>query len=205
VTRLPGTASRACRAGTRAGAPGGAAPPLRGAPAARGHALRVRAPCVRLLRPAVLTRGHAARRPKELAAMVKGDSYWGNGSAAEVVKTDKKGKKAPAAGAAAKGAKGVKVGKKGAKGARAANKDPKVLKAQQAAKQLLAAKKVRALRTPPTTRVRARRAPMRAPPRVSLSHSLLRTRPARLSWFGCVWGSGASTPAASASGSAVKL
>ena len=75
--------------------------------------------------------------------MLKGDSYWGaSGSTAEVVKTDKKDKKAPKA-AAAKGAKGVKVGAKKGKGARVANKDPKVLKAQQAAKQLLAAKKVR--------------------------------------------------------------
>lgn len=70
-----------------------------------------------------------------------GDSYWGaSGSAAEVVKTDKKeGKKGPKAAA---GAKGVKVGAKKGKGAKVVNKDPKVLKAQQAAKQLLAAKKV---------------------------------------------------------------
>jgi hypothetical protein len=82
--------------------------------------------------------------------MLKGSgSYWSTGSTADVVKADKKGPKKAgpkgAAGAGAKGAKGVKVGAKGAKkGARAriANKDPKVLKAQQAAKQLLAAKKV---------------------------------------------------------------
>ena len=75
--------------------------------------------------------------------MLKGDSYWGaSGSTAEVVKTDKKDKKTPKA-APAKGAKGVKVGAKKGKAARLANKDPKVLKAQQAAKQLLAAKKVR--------------------------------------------------------------
>ena len=73
--------------------------------------------------------------------MLGGDSYWGAaGSAADVVKTDKKEKKGPKAGAAA--AKGVKVGAKRGKGAKLANKDPKLLKAQQAAKQLLAAKKV---------------------------------------------------------------
>lgn len=70
-----------------------------------------------------------------------GDSYWGaSGSTADVVKSDKKVKKPPKAAAA--GAKGVKVGAKKGKGAKVANKDPKVLKAQQAAKQILAAKKV---------------------------------------------------------------
>lgn len=90
---------------------------------------------------AVLTRDQcSARRSKELDAMLKGDSYWGaSGSAAEVIKAEKKDKKGGAKGA--KGAKGIKVGGKKGKGAK--NKDPKVLKAQQAAKQLLAAKKVR--------------------------------------------------------------
>jgi hypothetical protein len=75
--------------------------------------------------------------------MLKGDSYWGApGSAAEVIKAEKKDKKGGAKGA--QGAKGVKVGGKKVRGAKIANKDPKVLKAQQAAKQLLAAKKVRA-------------------------------------------------------------
>ena len=72
--------------------------------------------------------------------MLKGDSYWSTGSTAEVVKADKKGPKGQGAGKG--GAAGVKVGKRKGKSAKIANKDPAVLKAQQAAKQLLAARKV---------------------------------------------------------------
>jgi len=115
----------------------------------RGARVRRGVPCPLAMRPsvccgAVLTRDPcSARRSKELDAMLKGDSYWGApGSAAEVIKAEKKDKKSGAKGAqGAQGAKGVKVGGKKGKGSK--NKDPKVLKAQQAAKQLLAAKKVR--------------------------------------------------------------
>jgi hypothetical protein len=76
----------------------------------------------------------------ELDKMLKGDSYWSTGSTAEVVKADKKGPKGQGTGKG--GAAGVKVGKRKGKSAKIANKDPAVLKAQQAAKQLLAARKV---------------------------------------------------------------
>ena len=94
-----------------------------------------------LSRPAAaasLTHKHALWT-KELNKMLKVDSYWGAsaGTAADVVKTDKKtDKKKPAA-------KGVKVGAKKGKAAKGGkSKDPKVLKAQQAARKLLAAKQV---------------------------------------------------------------
>ena len=87
---------------------------------------------------ASLTHKHALWT-KELNKMLKVDSYWGAsaGTAADVVKTDKKtDKKKPAA-------KGVKVGAKKGKVAKGGkSKDPKVLKAQQAARKLLAAKQV---------------------------------------------------------------
>lgn len=82
---------------------------------------------------------------KELNKLLKADSYWGTrGSAADVVKADKKGPKPGAKPDATAGTKaGVKVGAKKGKKTAKVSKDPKVAKAQQAAKQLLAAKKVR--------------------------------------------------------------
>ena len=77
--------------------------------------------------------------PAELSKLVEVDSYWNTTKSRTdaVIKAEKKAPKKPAA-----AGKGVKVGgKKGKKGP--ANKDPKTLKAQQAAKKLLANKKVR--------------------------------------------------------------
>jgi len=81
---------------------------------------------------------------KELNKLLMADSYWGTrGSAADVVKADKKGPKPGAKPDAMAGAKaGVKVGAKKGKKTAKVSKDPRVAKAQQAAKQLLAAKKV---------------------------------------------------------------